>query len=265
MELLPNLWLPILLSAVLVFLASSLIHMVVKWHASDYRALPQEAAVREALRGADLPPGQYVIPHCADMKDMASEAMRRKYEEGPVGLLMLSPSRVPNLGASLGQWFLYTVLVGFMVAYLASRSFGPAAHYLKVFRLRGLDRLLEDESIGFAGVSGTSAGAVNAAVLATGLRSAGFGDLLSPVLSADAVRRYKNDPAVYALGPQALGLPAKKILFVSSNGWDAIGATWYGFTTLWVNRSGAPPEQLDTPPTRTAANLRAVLDFFPSR
>ncbi len=134
---LSHLWLPILLSAVLVFLASSLIHMVVKWHASDYRALPQEAAVREALRGADLPPGQYVIPHCADMKDMASEAMRRKYEEGPVGLLMLSPSRVPNLGASLGQWFLYTVLVGFMVAYLASRSFGPAAHYLKVFRLVG--------------------------------------------------------------------------------------------------------------------------------
>ena len=102
-------------------------------------------------------------------------------------------------------------------------------------------------------------------MLAIAIRSAGFGELLGPVLSADAVRRYKNDPAVYALGPQALGLPAKKILFVSSNGWDALGATWHGYTTLWVNRSGAPPEQLDPPPTRTATSLRAVLDFFPSR
>jgi 2-haloacid dehalogenase len=67
---------------------------------------------------------------------------------------------------------------------------------------------------------------------------------------------------VYALGPQALNLQAKKILFVSSNGWDAIGATWYGFTTLWVNRGGAPLEQLDTEPTRTGRSLRDVLGFF---
>ena len=114
---------------------------------------------------------------------------------------------------------------------------------------------------------------VSAGVLSNGdpemldiaIKSAGFGELLSPVLSAHSVQRFKTDAAVYALGPQALGLPAKKILFVSSNGWDAVGATWFGFTTLWVNRSGAPPEQLDTSPTRTASSLRAVLDFFPSR
>ncbi len=87
---------------------------------------------------------------------------------------------------------------------------------------------------------------------------------MAPVLSADSVQRFKTDAAVYQLGPQALGLPAKKILFVSSNGWDAIGATWFGFTTLWVNRAGAPLEQLDTEPTRTGRNLRAVLDFFPA-
>ncbi len=95
------------------------------------------------------------------------------------------------------------------------------------------------------------------------IKSAGFGEWLSPVLSADAVRRFKTDPAVYQLGVQALGLPARKILFVSSNGWDAIGATWFGFTTLWVNRGGGPAEQLDTEPTRIGASLRAVLDFFP--
>ena len=77
-------------------------------------------------------------------------------------------------------------------------------------------------------------------------------------------KRYKTDPAAYALGPQALKLPARDILFVSSNGWDAIGATWFGYTTLWVNRAGLPLEQLDTEPTRTGSSLRAVLDFFPT-
>ena len=76
------------------------------------------------------------------------------------------------------------------------------------------------------------------------------------------LRRYKTDPAVYALGPQAFGVPAREILFVSSNGWDAIGATWYGYTTLWVNRGGLPPEELDTEPTRTGTSLRDVLSFF---
>ena len=101
-------------------------------------------------------------------------------------------------------------------------------------------------------------------MLAVAVKSAGLARLLDPVLSVQPVRRFKTDPACYALGPQALNLPARDILFVSSNGWDAIGATWYGYTTLWVNRAGAPLENLDTEPTRTAASLRAVLDFFPS-
>ncbi len=101
-------------------------------------------------------------------------------------------------------------------------------------------------------------------MLAVAIKSAGFQDLIDPVLSAHSVQRFKTDAAVYQLGPQALGLPAKKILFVSSNGWDAIGATWYGYSTLWVNRAGAPIEQLDTEPTRVGSSLRAVLDFFPA-
>lgn len=103
------------------------------------------------------------------------------------------------------------------------------------------------------------------AMLAVALRSAGFKELLQHVLSVDAVKRYKTDPAAYALGPQALGLAAKEILFVSSNCWDAIGATWYGYTTLWVNRSDAPLESLDTSPTRIGRSLRDVLDFFSDR
>ncbi len=101
-------------------------------------------------------------------------------------------------------------------------------------------------------------------MLAVAVKSAGLAELLTPVLSVHEVKRFKTDPAAYALGPQALKLPASEILFVSSNGWDAIGATWFGYTTLWVNRAGLPLEQLDTVPSRIGSSLRDVLDFFPT-
>jgi 2-haloacid dehalogenase len=101
-------------------------------------------------------------------------------------------------------------------------------------------------------------------MLGVAVKSAGFSGLLAHVISVHPLRKFKTDPAAYALGPQALNLPAKDILFVSSNGWDAIGATWYGYTTLWVNRFNLPLEQLDASPTRTGTSLRDVLDFFPT-
>ena len=102
-------------------------------------------------------------------------------------------------------------------------------------------------------------------MLAVAVKSAGFADLLQHVLSVHPTRRFKTDPAAYAVGTAALGLPAREILFVSSNAWDAIGATWFGYTTLWINRTGAPPEQLGTEPTHTGRSLRDVLEHFPSR
>lgn len=99
-------------------------------------------------------------------------------------------------------------------------------------------------------------------MLAVAVKSAGFTPLLRHVLSVHGVQRYKTDPAAYALGPAAFGLAARDILFVSGNGWDALGATWYGYTTLWVNRAGAPPEPFDVRPTRTGRSLRDVLPFF---
>ena len=101
-------------------------------------------------------------------------------------------------------------------------------------------------------------------MLAVAVKSAGFAGLLQHVISVHAVRRYKTDPAAYALGPSTLGLPAREILFVSSNAWDAVGATWHGYTTLWVNRAGAPPEQLGTEPSFTGRSLRDVLNHFPA-
>jgi len=100
-------------------------------------------------------------------------------------------------------------------------------------------------------------------MLESAVSHAGFAAWLNPVLSVQATGRFKTDPATYALGPAALGLAAADILFVSSNGWDAIGATWFGYTTLWVNRAGLPLEQLGTNPARIGASLRDVLEFFP--
>jgi len=99
-------------------------------------------------------------------------------------------------------------------------------------------------------------------MLAIAVRSAGLADHLDHVLSVHGVRRYKPDPLAYQVGTQAIGLPAKDILFVSSNGWDAIGATWYGYTTLWVNRRGEPLDALGTNPTRIGRSLRDVAEFF---
>lgn len=93
------------------------------------------------------------------------------------------------------------------------------------------------------------------------VRHAGFADLLDPVLSVEGTGRFKTDPATYALGTAALGLAANEVLFVSSNCWDAIGATWFGYTTLWINRFGLPLDELGAAPTRTGTSLADVLSF----
>ena len=101
-------------------------------------------------------------------------------------------------------------------------------------------------------------------MLGVAVRSAGLEGLLDHVLSVDGLRKYKTDPASYALGPQATGLTPAQILFVSCNAWDALAATWYGYQTLWVNRYNLPFEELGTQPTRTGSSLRDVLRAFPN-
>jgi hypothetical protein len=119
-----SLWLPILLSAVVVFVISSLVHMVIKWHAGDYGAVPNEDAVRAALRAGNLAPGRYVVPQCKEMKEMASPEMQAKYREGPVGHLTILPNVVPNMGKYLGQWFLLCLLVSTVVGFLVAKVYG---------------------------------------------------------------------------------------------------------------------------------------------
>lgn len=99
-------------------------------------------------------------------------------------------------------------------------------------------------------------------MLGIAVRSAGLDGLLDHVISVDGVRKYKTHPDAYAQGEKLTGLSRQQIVFVSSNAWDALGATWFGYRTLWVNRQNQPFEELGTPPTRTATNLREVLAFF---
>jgi 2-haloacid dehalogenase len=97
------------------------------------------------------------------------------------------------------------------------------------------------------------------------VKSAGMNGLFDHLLSVDAVRRYKTAPEAYQLGPDAFGCPASQILFVSSNGWDAAGATWFGYTTFWINRSGQPLEQLDVTPTAIGKTLDDVVTWLKTR
>lgn len=132
---LAQLWLPIVVSAVGVFIASSLIHMVLKWHQSDYRQLPNEDEVRAAVRKGNLAPGLYSLLHCPDMKSMQTPEAQQKYQEGPVGMLVLFKNGMPNMGAMLGQWFALNLLVSVMVAYLAGRALAPAADFGDICRM----------------------------------------------------------------------------------------------------------------------------------
>lgn len=126
MDAIVQLWLPVLLAAVFVFVASSLVHMVFKWHNSDYRALANEDAVRAAIAAGTPPPGLYTLPHCGDMKAMQDPAMQAKYREGPVALLTVMANGMPNMGRILGCWFLLNLLVAAVAAVLALHAVHPA-------------------------------------------------------------------------------------------------------------------------------------------
>ncbi len=131
------LWLPIVLSAVAVFIASSLIHMVIGWHNDDYGKLPDETSVRAAMRDSGLRPGDYAFPCPKSMKEMGSPEMVEKFNEGPVGLMTVRPNGPPAIGKALALWFIYSIVIGVFAAYVAGRTLGPGADYLTVFRVVG--------------------------------------------------------------------------------------------------------------------------------
>lgn len=131
------LWLPILLSAVIVFVASSIIHMAIPIHKSDYRQLPAEEKVLDAMRSAGVTPGRvYVFPYTTH-KEMKSPEVVEKFKRGPVGMLTIRQSGAPGLGKFLVQWFIYCIVVGIFTAYLTGRTQPAGTVYLQVFRVAG--------------------------------------------------------------------------------------------------------------------------------
>ena len=127
--------LPLALSVVAVFFASFAVHMVLAWHAAHYNPVPDEPAARAALKG--LPPGQYIVPHCVDPKQMADPEMARRFEEGPVLTIW---SRAPGgmkRGPFLGQWIVYVLVVTAIVAYLARASTPAGSDFLHVLQIVG--------------------------------------------------------------------------------------------------------------------------------
>lgn len=133
---LASLWLPILVSAVIVFVASSILHMVLTYHRSDYRKLPDEENVMSALRAANVTSGVYMFPHC-DHKEMKSPESQEKFKRGPVGIVTIMPSGMPNMGKYLALWFMYCIIVSLFTAYLTGATTAAGAHYLGVFRVAG--------------------------------------------------------------------------------------------------------------------------------
>jgi hypothetical protein len=129
----PALWLPILLSAVVVWVLSAIIWMFL-WHKKDFKRLPDEDAVRVALGSQNAPPGQYWLPW-ADQQSMKDEAVQQKYREGPVGILTVMQPGMPSMGKNMGLAFVYYLVAGIFVAYIASRYLDPGAAYLAAFRL----------------------------------------------------------------------------------------------------------------------------------
>lgn len=138
----PALWLPIVLAAVIVFVASSVIHMVLPWHKHDFGKLPDEDGVMDALGRRSIPPGEYMFPFPeGDMKVMRSEAFKAKALEGPMGMLTVFPPPSGNnpfaMGRQLTLWFVYCLVVGVFAAYIAGRALQPGADYMVVQRFAG--------------------------------------------------------------------------------------------------------------------------------
>jgi hypothetical protein len=130
------LWLTIVLSAVIVFVASSIMHMLLPYHKGDYRQLPDEDKLLASLRAAGLIRGLYIFPF-GTHKDMKSPAMQEKYKQGPVGMMTIFPPGPPAMPKFLIQWFVYCLVISFFVAYLTAHTVALGAHYRAVFRVAG--------------------------------------------------------------------------------------------------------------------------------
>ena len=142
------LWLPVILSTVIVFVASALVHMVLPWHKNDYPLLPNQNKVMDALRSLNLPKGDYMIPKAADMAEMRSPAFKEEFEKGPMVLMTVIPKPTLSMSRNLMMWFVYVFIINGFGGYIAARALPFGAPYLHVFRFVGATCFL-----GYAGAT----------------------------------------------------------------------------------------------------------------
>lgn len=131
------LWLPILVSAVIVFIASSVIHMYLGWHNNDHPKLPAEDRVMDSLRPLAIPPGDYMVPRPSGPQDLRSPEFLEKMNKGPVLVLTVLPNGPVSMARNLLLWFIYSAVVSLFSAYIAGRSLAVGADYLRVFQIAG--------------------------------------------------------------------------------------------------------------------------------
>jgi hypothetical protein len=136
------LWLPILLSAVIVFVVSSIIHMLLPWHKNDYPKAPSEDRLRDAIRPLAIPPGDYMVPRAASRKEFGTPEFAEKMKAGPVMMLTVMPNGPWSMGRNLSLWFLYLIVVGILAAYVSGRALSVGAPYPQVFRFIGTTAFL---------------------------------------------------------------------------------------------------------------------------
>jgi hypothetical protein len=132
-----SLWLPILLSAVIVFIASTIIHMGPFWHRGDYPRMPREAEVLNALRPLAIPPGDYFIPRADGMQEMRSPEFKDKLNQGPVAVMTVMPNGMLSMQRNLLQWFVFLIVVGVFCAYIAGRTLPAGTSYRRVYQIVG--------------------------------------------------------------------------------------------------------------------------------
>ena len=131
-------WLAILLSAVVVWIASALVWMALPHHKKDYKQLPDEDAAINTLRPQNLKPGLYNIPHCKSWDEAKKPEIVEKFNKGPIGFLTVLPNGMPNMAKSMVLSFAFYLVVSVVVAYVVSRTVHPGADYLRVFRIAGV-------------------------------------------------------------------------------------------------------------------------------
>lgn len=132
-----SLLIPIALSAVFVFIASSIIHMATPWHKNDLKKIPNEDGVMNALRSFNIPPGEYGVPKPDSMKDMGTPEFQAKYKAGPVAFLTVRPSGDMSMSRNLVMWFIYSLVVSVFAGYIAGVAFGPGTEYLRIMQVAG--------------------------------------------------------------------------------------------------------------------------------